>query len=235
MSVGPLPLADLLALACFSLCCGGYVVLAGQRRASRRSLLQATYRHRRVWMERMLERDNRIFDSNLLGNLMRSVSFFASTTIIVIGGVFAMFGSADRAVAATADLPFIAHASRELWQIKLVVLGVLFVYAFFKFTWSLRQFNYCSIMMGAAPMPGDFPDRASLERCAEGLARLNSLAGDQFNQGLRAYYFGLAVMSWLIHPLLFAPVSVLTVAVLYRREFNSTTLDALAYQYEAES
>lgn len=235
MIPGPLPLADLLALLCFGCCCGGYVVLAGQRRTRRRSLLQATYRHRRVWMERMLERENRIFDSTLLGNLMRSVSFFASTTIIVIGGVFAMFGATDRAVAAAAELPFVVHASRELWQIKLVVLGALFVYAFFKFTWSLRQFNYCSIMMGAAPMPADFADRASLERCAEGLARLNSLAGDQFNQGLRAYYFGLAVMSWLIHPLLFAPVSLLTVAVLYRREFNSKTLDALSCQYEVQT
>ena len=72
-----------------------------------------------------------------------------------------------------------------------------------------------------------------MEKHARKFAAVNSCAGNDFNRGLRAYYFGLAVMSWLIHPLLFAPVSALTVVVLYRREFNSATLDALAYQYEA--
>lgn len=50
-------------------------------------------------MQRMLERDNRIIDSNLVGHLMGSVSFFASTTIIIIGGLIAVLGATEKAIA----------------------------------------------------------------------------------------------------------------------------------------
>lgn len=221
-------LADLLALAFFALAWALYAHHAAGRHGDRPSLLHATHHHRREWMLRMLERDNRIVDSALIGNLMRSVSFFASTTMIVIGGVLAMLGATDRLIELSADLPFVAPASRELWELKVLLLGAIFVYAFFKFTWSLRQFNYSSILMGAAPAAGDLHDAAQKFRYADRLAHLNSMAGDQFNRGLRAYYFGLAVLTWFIHPWLFMLMTAATVVVLYRREFSSSTLHALA-------
>ena len=44
---------------------------------------------------------------------------------------------------------------------------------------------------------------------------------DDFNLGLRAYYFGMALLAWFIHPVAFAAASVWVVLVLYRREFSS--------------
>ena len=62
---------------------------------------------------------------------------------------------------------------------------------------------------------------------AEHAARLNALAANSFNRGLRAYYFALALMTWFIHPAGMVAATVAVVAVLYRREFRSKTLKAL--------
>ena len=53
-------------------------------------------------------------------------------------------------------------------------------------------------------------------------------AGKHFNMGLRAYYFGLAALTWFLHPALFAATTTLVVAITYRREFRSHTLVNLA-------
>lgn len=217
---------DALALGWFVVCWVAYTWIADHRGPRQsRGLNQATYAYRESWMRRMLERDNRIVDSTLVGNLMRSVAFFASTTMIIIGGLIAALGAVDRAANLIAELPFTAPASPLIWKVKLLLLICVFIYAFFKLTWALRQFNYCNILIGAAPNP----DAPAVERDAYAcqLARLLALAGDNFNRSLRAYYFGSALLSWFIHPGLFMAVTAWVVVVLYRREFASRTLQAL--------
>ena len=56
-----------------------------------------------------------------------------------------------------------------------------------------------------------------------------SLAANQFNLGLRAYYFGMAMLSWFISPWLFMVMSVGVVLILYRREFHSDVLDVMVF------
>lgn len=221
----PLNIIDMLALAWFLLCWTGYTWLANYRSKTTRSLMRVTHCYREIWMRRLLERENRIVDSTLLGNLMRSVAFFASTTIIIIGGLIAMLGASDKVIGIITELPFAVPTVREAWEFKLLLLIMIFIYAFFKFTWSLRQFNYCNILIGAAPLA--FNQLEDRDACARQIAGLNSLAGNNFNYGLRAYYFGLAVLTWFINPWLFMGVSGWVVAVLYRREFASKTLKAL--------
>jgi uncharacterized membrane protein len=101
-------------------------------------------------------------------------------------------------------------------------LLMVFVVAYFKFTWSLRQFNMLSILIGAAPRPGE-----GTEEDAQRFAKVNSLAGDEFNRGIRAYYFGLAAVFWFVQPWLFVAVTTLIVLVLYRRDFLSHTYGAM--------
>ncbi|MBL8259308.1 MAG: DUF599 domain-containing protein [Candidatus Competibacteraceae bacterium] len=215
-----IPRLDLLALAWFAVCWIGYTLYSSRGGRAHRSLMRGTDRLRAIWMERMLERDVRIVDSTLLSTLMHSVSFFASTTILIIGSLIAALGAIDHEMALTANLGFLIAANRETWTLKLFSLIVVFIYAFFKLTWSLRQFNRCAILIGAAPLP-DQLDAAGRQGWAWRLGRLNTLAGDDFNLGLRAYYFGMALLAWFIHPVAFAVASVWVVLVLYRREFSS--------------
>ena len=48
-----------------------------------------------------------------------------------------------------------------------------------------------------------------------------------FNNGLRAYYFALAALTWFLHPWLMVAATGWVVYILYQREFHSKTLIAL--------
>lgn len=178
--------------------------------------------YRLQWMQEMLCRDVRIVDSNIVSTLARSVGFFASTTIFILTGLLAVLGAIDTAMEVVGGLRYAVKSSREVWEVKLFVLLLVFIYAFFKFTWSMRHFNFLSVMIGAAPDSHALPVWS--DRFAERAAKVSSSATNTFNRGLRAYYFGLAYLSWFLHPLLFIVATTLVVGVLYRREFLSDVL-----------
>ncbi|WP_141546958.1 DUF599 family protein, partial [Bacillus sp. AFS053548] len=64
---------------------------------------------------------------------------------------------------------------------------------------------------------------------AERAARVVSMAAHQFNQGLRSYYFGLAMLAWFINPWIFMLVTAGVVGVLYQREFHSDVLKVMVF------
>ncbi len=218
---------DLFALFWVFVCWAGYTLFADREGEKSRNLMSAMGEYRQIWMERMLGRENRMVDVNLMSTLMRSVSLFASTTMFILAGLLAILGSVDEARAILTALPFTVDTTRAMWEIKLLLLLVIFVYSFFKFAWSLRQFNYAIIFIGAAPEAGDEPN-PERDKFGVRAARITTLAVQSFNRGLRAYYFGLAALSWFIHPALFVASSLWVVLVLYRREFHSRTLKALS-------
>ncbi|MBL8395686.1 MAG: DUF599 domain-containing protein [Candidatus Accumulibacter sp.] len=220
--------ADWLALLAFFSCWAGYAWFSERSRWASRGLIRSTRDYRLEWAYQMLARDVRVTDSTLIGNLVTSVTFYANTTIYIIAGLVAALGAADKLLDFTVDLAFAGAGNRELLEIKLMLVLGSFVYAYFKFTWSLRQFNLLSILVGAAPPPGARGEPA-IEACARRLAGANNLAGDDFNRGIRAYYFGLAASGWLLSPLLLAILSLLILLVLYRRDYRSAALDILRH------
>lgn len=202
-----------------------YALLSERRALTSRNIIAAVNAHRLLWMQRLVERDNRIADTALVGNLMRSVSFFASTTMLILGGLVAAIGSVDRSYTLVRDLPFTVGTTKEIYELKVLLLGAIFVMAFFKFTWALRQFNYMCIVIGGAPeRECEAPVKAAFVAQA---VRVNELAARSFNGGLQAYYFGLATLCWFVHPYAFAVATAAVIAVLYRRDFRSRTLKAL--------
>jgi uncharacterized membrane protein len=215
-------ISGVIALAWFVVCWAGFTIYADHLRRDR-GLMGATSAARARWMQRMSQRDNRILDSTLLQTQAQSVSFFASTSILILGGLVALVGAREQAAEVVAGVPFAEKTSALGWDIKLGLLAVIFVYAFFKFTWSMRQFNYTALLIGATP-PADDPDCVTAARRA---ARMGDLAVKHFNDGIRAYYFGLAGLTWFIHPWVFVLASSWIVLVLWRREFRSNTLSAL--------
>jgi uncharacterized membrane protein len=216
---------DLLALVWFLACAVGYTWFADYRRAAV-GLMGATARHRLAWMERMVERENRIVDTTLVGTMSGSVSFFAQTSIFILAGLIAMLGAQDRVREVIAEVPFASASSGMLWEAKIELLIVIFVFAFFKFTWSLRQFNYLVVLIGAAPLHTRIGARDAAP-VAHRAARMSDLAVNHFNVGIRAYYFGLAALAWFVNPWLLMAASAWTVLVLWRRELRSHTLAAL--------
>ncbi|OAN50877.1 DUF599 domain-containing protein [Magnetospirillum moscoviense] len=221
-----IPILDLAALGVFLALWVCYTVAADHYTSKGRSLSAVMGRHRLVWMRSLCDRDNRVADTAIIGNLMRSVAFFASASLLVVGGLAALMGSGRRGYEVTLDIPFMADGGHEAFEMKVLLLACLFIYTFFQITWSLRQFNYCCILMGSAPMPEALD--ADKDRFACHAARLQALAANSFNRGLRAYYFALAMLGWFVNAWVFMAAAAAVTAILFRREFHSKSMKALA-------
>ena len=213
---------DWLSLAVFFASWAGYAWFSEHSRWGADGLIGTSRNFRLQWAYGMLARDIRVMDSTLIGNLMTSVSFYANTTIYIIAGLVAALGASEKLLSVTAELPFAGVGNRELLEIKLMLLLASFVFAYFKFTWSLRQFNLLSILVGAAPMGK--PGEPGIDAFAQKVAGANNLAGDDFNRGIRAYYFGLAASGWLLSPWVLSTLAITVLIVLYRRDYRSAAL-----------
>ena len=221
----PFTWLDALALVLLVVLWSGYQWYTDYSATARPRLGREMQRHMREWILRMVERDNRMVDINVLRNLTRSSQFFASTTMLILGALVALMGYTERAANVMAELPFAQQVSQRLWEFKVLVLLLIFVYGFFKFTWSIRQFGFCSILVGATQKPS--ADVAPYLPHVERIAVVVSYANRNFNQGLRAYYFGVATLSWFLHPALMIAVTLAVIYVLHQREFRSHTLEVL--------
>ena len=217
---------DVAGLLVFVAAWSGYAWVADHRFAGY-GLMGVTARHRICWMQQMLARENRIYDSTLAAHIARSPNFFAQTSLIILGGLIAVLGASDRLALLVAEVPFAQRNDAAAWTAKIGLEIVIFIYAFFKFTWSMRQFNYLMIVMGAAPIAGTSAARESGDAVVARAARISDIATRHFNSGIRAYYFALAALGWFVHPWLLVAASVFVLLVLWRREFHSATLAAL--------
>lgn len=219
-------LQDACALAFFMLCWLGYAYSA-EHALSRPNLLSIINHYRLEWMREMLKRDNRSVDAMMVGNLTRSFTFFASTAIFILAALVSLLGYHTQFTAIINTIPYVKTTTPLLWEVKIFLLILIFTHAFFKHTWSMRLYNYVSIFIAAAPQRND--RTAEHETLAAKGAALTGNAARHFNSGLRAYYFGLAGLSWFLHPYLFIAVTALVVCVTYRREYNSSTLKYLSH------
>lgn len=215
---------DILALAWFIACWAGYSYFAERKSRETASLVVAMRLYRRAWFKRVLQHENRIADVAAFNSLLTGATFFASTAILILGGLVAMLGTTDRVIDLFAEMPFARPESELASRLKIILMIGMFVYTFFKFTWSIRQYHFCTILVGAAPLTKDPEEH---EGYVDTLTQVASRAAEDFNQGLRAYYFALAAIAWFFHPWLSVASSALVVFVLHQREFQSRTLRAL--------
>ncbi len=217
---------DIIAIIWFLISWYGFQYFADNSKWHHKSLSSHMSHYRLEWMRQMLSRDMRMVDTTILGNLVTGIGFFASTSILVLGGLFALLSNADIAMSALNSLPYAAKTELTLWEFKVLLLMIIFVHAFFKFGWSFRLNNYCSILVGSAPPKDSL--KVELERYAQKIALLSINGGKHFNRGLRAYFFGLPGLAWFYHPIAFIAISTFVVMVLYRREFSSAALFSLS-------
>jgi uncharacterized membrane protein len=223
-----LPWPDWVAVALFFSGWAGYAHFARGHAESRPSILATTNRVRRQWMLQTTYREARVIDGVVIQNLSTSPSFFASTTILIIGGLLAVLGTTEKASELVRDIPFAARTSTLVFDMKIMLLLGIFVYAFFRFTWSMRQYTFGALLVAAAPEAKQFVEQGlSREAFADKAGRIVGLAAETFNDGLRAYYFSFAAIGWLFSPLVFILGTAGVVYVLYQREFHSDVLEVL--------
>lgn len=223
-----LPRADWLGLAWFFFAWFGYAAFARYRSKTEDSLLAITNHYRCLWAMQTTYRDNRVIDGVMLQNLNTSLSFFASTTILIIGGLLAVLGTSEKVTELARELQFAAQTPQLVFDLKLLLLTGIFVYAFFRFSWSIRQYSFGALMLASMPEPQVFErGDAQRETYATPAGHVLGLAAQTFNDGLRAYYFSFAAVLWFFTPLAMSIGTAVVITVLYLREFRSDVLSVM--------
>lgn len=176
--------------------------------------------YRRRWMLHMLARDARMLDGQIISGLQNGAAFFASTSLIALGGAATLFHANVDMLGMVAELPFGAMVTRDQWELKVIGLMIIFVYAFFKFAWAYRLYNYVAIMVGAAP-PAAEQDQPDAEAHAKAAAGMITDAGHHFNRGQRAFFFALSYLGWFLGPLPLIATTTAVLVVMWQRQFAS--------------
>lgn len=218
---------DLIALIGFVGAWGCYSILVDWTPHGRQGLNSRMNAYRETWMRRMLARENRMVDMQIMAALQNGTAFFASTSLIALGGALTLLRSTEDLIALASTLPLGVSASRLQWEAKTIGLGIILAYAFFKFAWAYRLYNYVAIMLGATPVFVD-KDTAEAETHVVRTARLFTTAGRNFNHGQRAFFFALGYLGWYGGPFVFLATTAAVVVVIWRRQFASDSLRAVA-------
>ncbi|MBV7407686.1 DUF599 domain-containing protein [Maritimibacter sp. DP1N21-5] len=214
---------DALAVALILLAWVGIRWLIEHSPDHRPSMGRVMKDYRREWMTQFVTRSPRIFDATVLSSLRQGTTFFASACMIAIGSGLALLGNTDRLDTVAEDL-IAAEAPQIVWEIKILFVLVFVTSGFLAFVWSHRLFGYNAIVM--ASVPNDPNDPRALPRAAKA-AEININAARSYNRGLRAVYFAMAALAWLLGPVALMIATAITFVVLWRREFRSNSRAAL--------
>jgi len=217
---------DLLALFWFLGAWIGYAVVIELSPRGTRGLNGQMHRYRGLWMQRMLARDARMIDGQVIAGLQNGSAFFASTSLLALGGALTLFHSSEDMLTVIATLPFGEPVTHVQWELKVVGLMTIFVYAFFKFAWAYRLYNYVAIMVGAAP-PAAERDEPEAKAHAAATAGIITDAGRHFNRGQRAFFFALGYLGWFLGPLPLIATTAAVLVVTWRRQFASESSRAV--------
>ena len=219
-------LVDCLAVGFFAIEWLVYAYTLERSDYGRNSLSARMNIYREVWVRRMLDREARMVDMQIMASLQNGTAFFASSSLIAIGGGLALLRSTNDALAVLSTLPIDLSPSPALWEVKCVGLILIFVYTFFKFAWAYRLFNYVAILFGAMP-PASRRDTPEAEAHVLRTARLFESAGRHFQRGQRAFFFALGYLGWFVSPWVLFVTTAAVVIVTWRRQFASHAWKAM--------
>jgi uncharacterized membrane protein len=217
---------DLAALAWFIAAWFGYALVLEMTSYGQGGLNGMMHRYRSLWMERMLAREARMVDGQVIAGLQNGTAFFASTSLIALGGSVTLLHSTEDMLTIIGALPFGETVTHTQWEIKVVGLMIIFIYAFFKFAWSYRLYNYVGILVGAAP-PASERDEPEAKAFAQSAAMVITDAGRHFNRGQRAFFFALGYLGWFLGPLPLMATTAAILVVMWRRQFASRSHRAI--------
>lgn len=230
MDISPL---DIFSFFWFLSCWLGYSLFARKQAKKRNSLSSVLYRYRKEWVLKLSKSGMSEVDSDLLGSLERQVSFMASTSLLILASLVTVLSAASEDFMNMSSLQFVEEVSLEIVQMKLLLMIFIFVYGFFTFSWALRQYGFCFVLFGSSfntvryyKGHEEYQPQA-VPRDFKAVAKVLDRAAHSYNYGIRAYYFAMAALAWFINDWFFMAACAVIIFVLYRREFQSSSLQAM--------
>ena len=226
--LSPLPRDRLAALAAYPPAGPGYATFAKRRSTERPSVLATTNRIRRQWMLQATYREVRHRRRRDPEPVNESV-VLRPTTILIIGGLLAVPGRPRRRPSWCARSLCRAHLGARVRPEDRADADDLH-YAFFRFTWSMRQYTFGALMVAAAPEAEALTRRAPKAkpgvRPSPTAPVAVGMAAETFNDGLRAY-FRVRGDRLVLLPVVLCFATGVVVYILYQREFRPDVLEVL--------
>lgn len=189
---------DYVALALFAACTVGYHSFYAWWATQHplETVKGKTSLYRRTWVKRILDRDEQMLAVQSLRNLLMTSSFMASSALLVIAVVLNYLLGQQAGGTGDPTLGF-----------KLLILVVVYGYAFFSFLLSTRYLNHFTILVGA---DRDLIGSVEPVDAVTFLTNILNRAGNRFTMGQRAFYFSLPVVAWIVDTRAFLGLTVLT-------------------------
>ncbi len=194
---------------------------------SKKGLTHLMGEERRRWIATMADRDLRMIDTGIIAGLQSGTAFFASTSLLAIGGAFSLIASPDPFLELAAAIPYTTPSSTLLFEAKAIGLMFIFAFAFLKFGWSYRLFNYTSILVGSVPMKDHDYDQKDYDAQVRKATQMSIQAGREFARGQRAFFIAIAYLGWFLSDGVFILSTLAMYAMLSYRQFFSPASKAL--------
>src|SRR5690349_4630214 len=109
---------DVAAVGFFVIEWVAYAITLEHSAYGRDSLSARMNRYREVWVRRLLERETRMVDMQIMASLQNGTAFFASTSLIALGGALALLHATNDALVILAKLPIDLSPAPALWELK---------------------------------------------------------------------------------------------------------------------
>jgi len=166
---------------------------------------------RRLWVLNVMRNPAKdVMAVQTLRNFVMGASLMASTATLLIIGTLTLSGQADSISRSWHVLNLHGSHAAELWIVKVLLLLLTFIVAFFAFAMSVRLTNHVLFMINVAEQ--DAHHELSPDKVA---ARLNR-AGSLFAIGMRAFFVAIPLAFWLFGPTFLLLASIGLVFALYR-------------------
>ena len=162
---------------------------------------------RHDWVRSVMKESRDILAVQTLRNLTITASFLASTAFLIAVGLLSFLLGTDKLPEALSVLNLVGTVNVTSLTIKVLVLVLNFLLAFFNLTLELRYLNYCALLINVPN--GDEPAVARVVNLLERGALHHTL-------GVRGFYLGIPLALWLFGPLWMLVGAVVLVLLLYQ-------------------
>lgn len=172
------------------------------------SIQQVISAARVAWVEEVMRERRDILAVQTLRNSIMAASFLASTAVLLIIGVLTLSEQGDKISSVWHSLNFFGRVAPQMWLIKLLVMLLDLLVAFFSFALAIRMFHHVGYLLNVPPGSSEFARPQFVA------AQLNR-AGRFYGVGTRAYYLLVPQLFWLFGPHFFVIATLLLIWVLY--------------------
>lgn len=194
---------SLLIMVAYEIC----LVFVGNAAPYR--IAQRTHaRMRATWVRKVMARPGtEVVVVQTLRNSLMAASFMASTSMLALIGLLTLSGLGNKT--GHWDFSSLTEMTAWLFEIKLVLLALVFFASFFFSAMAVRFYTHAGYMISIGVGSND-PLRRSVA-----IAYLNR-AGFQYSIGVRAFFFCIPIVVGLFNTWLMMPVTIFLVFLLYQ-------------------